>query len=161
MMKKKLLFAIFVAFFVSNVVSAQVFTAADSLSIPPQVDSALLGRTIYEILPPGVTLHQSEALRDALQAHIDDNASKQFNGYRIRIYLNSVQTAREESRTALRRFQEAFPEIPAYLTYSSPNFRVMVGNFRTRTDAELALKRISELFPSATIVRDKFKYPDL
>ena len=46
-------------------------------------------------------------------------------------------------------------------TYASPNFKVTVGNFRTRLDAEAFLRRIKGDFPDAFIVRERFKYPSI
>lgn len=133
----------------------------DSLRLAPQIDSSLFGRSIFDIMPGSVTINQGASVRQAFDGQVINNEEKQFNGYRIRIYLNSVQSAREESAAALGRFRTLYPEIPSYLTYARPNFRVMVGNYRTRVDAEKALVYIKEDFPSATIVRDKFKYPNL
>ena len=133
----------------------------DSLRLAPQIDSSLFGRSIFDIMPGNVTIRQDTSVIRAFDGQVMNNAEKQFNGYRIRIYLNSVQSAREESAAALNRFRTLYPEIPSYLTYARPNFRVMVGDYRTRVDAEKALVYIKEDFPSATIVRDKFKYPNL
>ena len=152
--------AIFLVLFSCSVLKAQELPS-EPVSPAPQLDSALVGSSIFNIMPSGVAIRQSSSVRQAFDGLVISNTEKQFNGYRIRIYFNSVQTAREESRAALNRFQYSFPEIPAYLSYSSPNFRVTVGNFRTRVDAEKALVLIKEEFPSATIIRDKFKYPTL
>ena len=147
------------------ILAASVFAGAQDIDepvvLPPQVDSALLGMDVFSALPSNVKVSQSQEIRQAFDGQVIGNADKMFNGYRIRIYYNSVQNARAESNSALARFQTLYPEIPASLTYASPNFRVLVGNFRTRVDAEKALARIKEDFPAATIVRDKFKYPAL
>ena len=155
---------IILAFCVPAVCGAQTLfeeTPQESVAPAPQVDSSLLGKSIYEALPDNVVLKQSDAVRQALNGQIINNAEKQFSGYRIRIYFNSVQSARTESNSVLNRFQTLYPGVPAFLSYSSPNFRVVVGNYRTRMDAERALELIKEDFPSATIIRDKFKYPAL
>ena len=51
--------------------------------------------------------------------------------------------------------------IQAYRSYTSPNFKVSVGNFRTRVDAEILLREIQEEFPDAFIARERFKYPSM
>lgn len=157
---KKIITALFILLFSCVLSQAQEFMA-DTLRPAPQVDSSLLGRSIFEMMPGNVTIRQSASVRQAFDGQVINNAEKQFNGYRIRIYFNSVQSAREESAAAQNRFRALYPEIPSYLSYARPNFRVMVGDFRTRVDAEKALVYIKEDFPSATIVRDKFKYPNL
>lgn len=154
---KRILAILFVAL-VSFALNAQDITTP---VIPAQVDSSLLGKSIFSALPANVKVNQSQKVRQAFDGQIIGNADKQFNGYRIRIYYNSVQNARAESNSVLARFQNLYPEIPASLSYASPNFRVIVGDFRTRVDAERALVKIKEDFPSATIIRDRFKYPAL
>lgn len=165
---KKITTALFILLFSCVLAQAQDPTQAqdpefpaDTLRPAPQIDSSLFGRSIFEMMPDNVTIRQSASVRQAFDNQVLSNAVKQFNGYRIRIYLNSIQSAREESSAALNRFRTLYPEIPSYLSYARPNFRVMVGDFRTRVDAEKALVYIKEDFPSATIVRDKFKYPIL
>lgn len=157
---KRIITILFILMF-SGVLAGAQEIPVDSLRLAPQIDSSLLGRNIFDIMPGNVTIRQDTSVIRAFDGQIINNAEKQFNGYRIRIYLNSVQSAREESTAALNRFRTLYPEIPSYLTYARPNFRVMVGDYRTRVDAEKALVYIKEDFPSATIVRDKFKYPNL
>ena len=61
----------------------------------------------------------------------------------------------------IRRFNALYPHIHAYLSVASPNFKVTVGNFRTRLEAEALLQRIKGDFPDAFIVRERFKYPTI
>ena len=100
-----------------------------------QVDSTLVGRDIFSALPEQVVVRQTPAIRSALNKQVSANASKNYNGFRIRLYFASSRTAREESAAVIRRFNTMYPYIQAYRTYSSPNFKVTVGNFRSRLDA--------------------------
>ena len=126
-----------------------------------QVDSALMGRDIFSALGDRVVVRQSSAVRSALVKHVSSNAAKSYNGYRIRLYFASTRTAREESASVIRRFNEMYPGIQAYRTFASPNFKVTVGNFRTRLEAEALLRRLKADFPDAFIVRERFKYPSI
>lgn len=126
-----------------------------------QLDSALLGRDIFSALPERVVVRQSPAVRAALNKQVAGNASKSYSGYRIRLYFASSRTAREESAAVIRRFNEMYPGIQAYRTFASPNFKVTVGNFRSRLDAEALLVQIKGDFPDAFIVRERFKYPSI
>ena len=60
-----------------------------------QVDSTLLGRDIFSVLPEGVVVRQSSAVRAALNRQVAANADKIYNGFRIRLYFASSRTARE------------------------------------------------------------------
>lgn len=126
-----------------------------------QLDSTLLGRDIFSTLPEQVVVRQSPAIRAALNKQVAANAGKSYSGFRIRLYFASNRSAREESASVIRRFNEMYPGIQAYRSYESPNFKVTVGNFRTRLDAEALLNRLKGDFPDAFIVRERFKYPSI
>lgn len=129
--------------------------------IETQVDSALLGRDIFSVLPGHVIVRQDPAVREALARQVESNAERNYSGFRIRLYFASNRTAREESAAVIRRFDTMYPNIQAYRTYASPNFKVTVGNFRTRLDAEALLRKLKADFPDAFIVRERFKYPSV
>ena len=126
-----------------------------------QLDSTLFGRDIFSALPEQVVVRQSQEIRSALNRQVANHAARDYNGFRIRLYFASTRTAREESASIIRRFNNMYPHVQAYRTYVSPNFKVTVGNFRTRLDAEAFLRRIKGDFPDAFIVRERFKYPSI
>ena len=126
-----------------------------------QVDSTLLGRDIFSSLPEQVVVRQTPAVRAALTRQVSSNAGKSYSGFRIRLFFASNRTAREESSAVIRRFNELFPHVEAYRSFSSPNFKVTVGNFRTRIEAEAFLRKVKGDFPDAFIVRERFKYPSI
>lgn len=159
-------------FFISAVLFLTASTAAAQLpsvsgdelvhaGIEAEVDSTLAGRDIFSVLPEDVVVVQPSQVRDALNARIAANDASTFNGFRIRIYIGSKPSAREESLEALVRFNRKYPYIQAYRSYTTPNFKVSVGNFRTRVDAEILLARIKDEFPDAFIARERFKYPTI
>lgn len=125
------------------------------------VDTLLAGRAIFDAMPEGVYVNQSSAVRGAMERQTIDNVSKKYSGFRVRIYLGSAQNSREASSRAAYLFSRLYPDTPVYRVYDSPNFRVTAGNFRTRTEAEAFARSIKEHFPSASVMREKFKYPSL
>ncbi|MBO7647395.1 MAG: SPOR domain-containing protein [Bacteroidales bacterium] len=82
----------------------------------------------------------------------------EMNGYRIQIAAvtgtNSKSTAESERYLFLSRY----PDIPAYISYMEPYFRIRVGNFASRLDAYFALQEIISLYPNAYIIPDKITY---
>lgn len=126
-----------------------------------QIDSTLVGSNIFATLPSGVKVHQSPAIRSAMFSHVERNATRQFTGFRVRIFNESIQNARSLSAAAEERFRTIYPNIPTYRTYAAPFFKVTVGDFRTRVEAEKALRAIRGDFPDAIIVKEKFKFPAL
>jgi len=58
-------------------------------------------------------------------------------------------------------FASRFPGVPAYLTYQQPNFKVRVGDYRSRFEAQKFLKEIDGMFPSGFIVPEDVKLPPI
>lgn len=125
------------------------------------VDSTILGMDIFSAIPESVVVRQEARIRLALGDKIMSDESVMTNGFRIRIFIDSRRNARETSLEVLRRFNERYPFIQVYRSYSAPNFKVTVGNFRNRVEAEKLLAEIKGDYPDAFIVRERFKYPSI
>ena len=109
-----------------------------------------------------VLIFQDMRINDLVYNHIEQNKRKGgIPGYRIRIFSDLGNTARDESQVAKAKFYELFPEIPVYREYDSPYFKVYVGDFRTKVDAIKVFKQIKRYFPAAFIVPDQINYPNL
>lgn len=95
-----------------------------------------------------VVIYQGEqiaALMDTLKT-----AEIPLPGYRIQVSFGR----KEEVNSIRTDFLHAYPEIGAYISWLQPNFRLRVGDFRTRLDAERFRKNILDDFPGSYIVRD-------
>lgn len=109
-----------------------------------------------------ILIFQDLRIAELVSNHIEQNKrSGGVSGYRIRIYSNLGNTARDGSQSAKARFYGLFPEIPIYLEYDSPYYKVYVGDFRTKIDALNDFKRIQRYFRAAFIVPDRINYPEL
>jgi len=134
---------------------------AEQAGVQAQIDSTLHGRDIFSVLPEDIIVRQSPEVRKALLSAAEAGVSKTINGYRIRLFLDSRRTAREESLSVMSRFHTIYPNIPVFRSFSAPNYKVSVGNFRTRVEAEALLRVLKPDFPDAFIVRDRFRFPSL
>ena len=76
-------------------------------------------------------------------------------GYRVRIFLDNGQNARASANGAIARFREIYPDIPAYLSYENPYFKVTVGNCLTSEEAIILLGKIRDAFDRAFLVREE------
>lgn len=139
------------------------YVFVDSLVFTPlsSVDSTLEGSTVFSAMPDNVHVTQSGIVRNAIETRTRANRGKMVSGYRIRIFFDNSQTARGGSQAALYRFKVANPGMSAYWSFSSPYFKVTVGDFRNKSEAMAALGPIKKQFPSAFIVRERFKYPSI
>jgi hypothetical protein len=80
------------------------------------------------------------------------NSRRSAPGYRILVISSNNRNAVTDAKTKIYR---QFPELKAYMMYQAPFFRLKVGNFREREEAEIYLSDIQRLFESkAYIVPD-------
>ena len=93
------------------------------------------------------------------QRHKKVNATKMtMPGYRIQIYFGNERINAQDKKSS---FLQNHPKIAAYMVYHQPNFKVRVGDFRTRLEAVGFLKKIESDFKTSFIVPDDVKLPDL
>lgn len=94
--------------------------------------------------------------------HIEHNEKYPvFQGYRIQILKasgNDALTLTEEAKTV---FMDKYTDANVYLTFDEPYYRVRVGDFRTRLEAEKYLKKISRKYPGAWVIQDYIKFPKI
>ncbi len=87
------------------------------------------------------------------QAQINEETSRDARrvgkGFRLMI-INTNK--REEAIAAKTKVYTYFPELKAYLVYQSPYFKLKVGNFKERKDAEAYQKRLNAYFPKGVFV---------
>ena len=98
------------------------------------------------------------AVRQLVQKHIELNERvRTIPGYRIQIASLSGTESKNRAFDMKERIREAYPGVEAYVVFDEPNFKVKVGDFRTRLDAFVFLQHIRNEFPG-TIIRDNI-YP--
>jgi hypothetical protein len=83
-----------------------------------------------------------------------NSRNRGIEGYRIRIYSDIGQGAKDEQLRVRARFLSLYPEIASYPDYEESYYKVYVGDYRTKRDALRVLRVISKDFPEAFIVED-------
>ncbi|HKL02156.1 MAG TPA: SPOR domain-containing protein [Cryomorphaceae bacterium] len=78
-------------------------------------------------------------------------------GYRVQIYFGKRELARDKKAEFLKKY----PDMGAYISYLAPNFRLRVGDFRTRLECDGFKNEIDAVFPGSYIVQDKIELPPL
>lgn len=89
------------------------------------------------------------------------SAHQKTEGFRIQIFMESGNEAVNSANTTIAQFSESFPELPAYLSFGQPYYRVRVGDFRTRLEAEGQLRFIVRQFSQAFVIKDLIEPPQL
>ncbi|MCK5766692.1 MAG: SPOR domain-containing protein [Bacteroidales bacterium] len=116
------------------------------------------GGNVVIIQDPGIDtiLQKHVQMNEALLLNTDNYA---IDGYRIQIFEESGNKSSTRAREVMAEFSVKYPDIPVYLTWQAPNFKVRVGDFGTRMSAEGFLNKIKRNYPIAWVIRDKIKYP--
>jgi 4'-phosphopantetheinyl transferase EntD len=73
-------------------------------------------------------------------------------GYRVQIFYG---LERKEAFAQEAKFKALFPEISSYISYTEPNYRLKVGDFRTRLEAQKFMTELRSNFPTLFIFREK------
>jgi len=87
------------------------------------------------------------------QAQINEettrDARKTGQGFRL-LVINT--TKRDDAIAAKAKVYTNFPELKAYLLYQSPYYKLKVGNFKDRKEAEEYQKKMKYYFPSGVFI---------
>lgn len=107
-------------------------------------------------------IRQDPRITDLLVRHSQINQRKRSTeGFRLEIFFSSENKAREMAMRVRNEFNLVFPEIPSYLLFQTPNFKVRIGNFRNKSEALKTKAYIASKYPNAFIVKDMIRFPDL
>jgi len=67
--------------------------------------------------------------------------------YKIQLYYGDNNSASD----VIKKFRSIYAEWPSQIIYETPNYKVWIGNFRNRLEADRALMNVKGDFPSAFI----------
>lgn len=84
-----------------------------------------------------------------------------ISGFRIQIFYESGNQALDDCEKVQEEFSSKYDNIKAYIIFAAPYYRVRVGDFRTRLEAEKFLQRISRKYPNAWVIKDEINLPVL
>lgn len=151
-----------------EIIVPEGYELVDSLVYVPseRVDTALAGKDIFSLLPSrqrgdaaDVHVYQSSAIVSAMKKSRETNYTRPYTGYRVRIFFDNRQSARQDSEEMMEMFESMYPGVPAYRSYVNPYFKITVGDFRTKSEAMSFLQDIIGVFPKAFIVKEHIEYP--
>jgi hypothetical protein len=84
-----------------------------------------------------------------------------IDGFRVQLFFESGNNSKDKTMNIRDQFLRRYPQIGAYVIYSSPYYRLRVGDFRTEIEAERFLQRIIRRYPAAYVVSTKIRFPEL
>ena len=106
-----------------------------------------------------ITVTGDVAVNQMVEKHIElNNKVKTIPGYRVQIASFSGATSKANAFNLRDKFMLDYPSTQAYIVFDEPNFKVKVGDFRTRLEAYAFLQQIKEVY-KGYLVRDNI-YPE-
>jgi len=107
-----------------------------------------------------LNINQDPRLEKMLSWYIENNNIKnKIEGFRVEIFFSSSFDAKEKALKEKEEFLANYPDKIVHVQYISPNFRVRVGDFRTKNEALKLYKEIKNTYPVAFIVADEIDFP--
>ena len=80
-----------------------------------------------------------------------EKENKLSDGYTIQLYYGELNIA----NATLKKYRNSYGAWPASIEYETPNYKVWVGNFSSRLEADRALLEVQQMFDSAFILKRK------
>lgn len=113
------------------------------------------------LLPLSVTAQKGQvivtgdvAVNNMVERHIElNNRVKTMPGFRVQIASFSGTNSKNSAFSLRDRFMIDYPSVQAYIVYDEPNFKVKVGDFRSRLEAYAFLQEIKEVY-KGYIIKD-------
>ena len=90
-------------------------------------------------------------------AHIDqmlaqkkkyNKSLEKFQGFKIQIYYGSEKECYEVKE----EFKSLYPDIATSIIFSTPQWKLQIGNYRTRLEADHSMVGIKKEYPSAIVL---------
>lgn len=101
-----------------------------------------------------VTVNQNQKIPKLLNLKKSlEKENKLTDGYTIQLYYGELNVA----NSVIKKYRNSYSVWPASIEYETPNYKVWVGNFGTRLEADRALIEVQQEFESAFILKPERK----
>lgn len=99
-----------------------------------------------------IEIIQDPKLNQIIEKRIAVNKSQTtMKGYRIQVYQGEQRT---EAYNRQAKINSQYKQLPTYVTYQAPDFRVRVGDFKTLREAQRYQQAMLKLFEGAFIIEE-------
>ncbi|MBS1774065.1 MAG: SPOR domain-containing protein [Bacteroidetes bacterium] len=105
------------------------------------------------VAPHGVIVHADSRLDILMRKYrnVQLGVIRSGSGFRVQIYNGNDRVKANDIKIS---FIRRYPNVKTYMTYVQPQFRVKVGDFRTRAEAYKFYVEVSNYFDPCMIVPD-------
>ena len=99
-----------------------------------------------------ITIKQDSKFEQLLNEKRKSNISNTINArYQIQIYSGDS----EKAKTTLNEFRQEFKDTDGTIFFFTPNYKVWVGNYKTRIEAERNLIEIRKRYNNVHLIKPK------
>ncbi|MGM0478849.1 MAG: SPOR domain-containing protein [Bacteroidota bacterium] len=115
--------------------------------------------TVFE--PGEVSIEKDpriDKLIDFKAAKIPPANGPQIDGFRVQLFFDQSREKVDEARSKILKSDA---EAETYIEYKAPNYNLLLGDFRTRLEAEKERDELIDEFPEAIIVKDRIYFPEI
>jgi hypothetical protein len=116
-------------------------------------------RNIFKVLAAAdsasgatVKIHQDKRIEQVVtdrKSPASQHATITAAGYRVQVFSSNTQrTAKSEAFKIEKELRDVFPEYAVYVNYTSPFWKVRVGDFRTMQEAQEFRAELIKIFPN-------------
>lgn len=162
-MKSLIVVSVLFIFLLSGVSLRHISHAAPIIQNKPnslivKTDSLKVSDQTEENVWDHLTIISDSRLDSLLLIHKEENKRRNgLEGFRVQIF----QGTKEQALQVKARFLSMYPNEKVYVIFQTPDFRVRVGDFRTRSEALKMRSMLSSTFASSFIVDGEIFFPDL
>ena len=96
-----------------------------------------------------ISIEQDEKITDLIEIYKTSNESSDY--YRIQVGFGSYSKAQNLQNNV----EQDFPDLPSKIDFDSPTYRVRVGRFQHKLDAERKFKEVRKKYPDAMLLKPK------
>ena len=100
-----------------------------------------------------VTIEQDPKITQLLEVYKTANSNQDF--YTIQVGFGSYS----EAESLKQDVEIDFPEWRAKIVFDSPTYRVRIGRFKTKLEAERNFIEVREKYPQSIVIKDKKREP--
>lgn len=160
MSRKNLLFILgFVCLFTvshAQISSQQLSDSIQSVNAAYADTMSIVSADIADI--DRITQYADDNMNQLIEIQRNESLRKKgVDGYRVQIFQGNKADAFKTKAD----FMQKYPNCNVYVLFITPDFRVRVGDFRTRSEAIKTKYSIEKDFPNPYIVDDIINFPEL
>ena len=127
----------------------------ESVNANPDLDRIEYVGDTEKALPENDITSQINALLDSMT--VRNQEIRYVQGYTIQVYNG---TSREEAHWSEKRIYQIYDDADPVIKYVQPNFKVKIGQYTDRLEAQQVYMKLKKDFPNAIIIPDKIAIPE-